>query len=184
MTVRFTAIVPTIWRPSLRTTLASVADAGFTADDEIIVVAETGQPEESFGVNGHRVVYAKAPKPNWGGPQRNEAMRHAQGTHIIFMDDDDVWLPGAVTVMRDWAERHPADFLIFQMRMYWGEVYWRKPEAQLGEVGTPMFLVPNVAGKYGQWGAGYHGDWEFCESTLPYYPEPVFVPEIICQVRP
>ena len=73
--VRISVVIPTTGRASLEATKASAAGAY-----EIIVV------EDSTGDNGYT--------------PRTKGMLQATGTHIAFMDDDDVYTPGALEVMQ------------------------------------------------------------------------------------
>jgi hypothetical protein len=59
---------------------------------------------------------------------------------------------------------------IFKMRYpSTGDELWRWPYMRLGNVGTPMIVVPNDRGKLGEWGSVYEGDYTFLVSTVANY---------------
>jgi SAM-dependent methyltransferase len=175
--VRFSIIIPTCGRDTLRRTLESVAANGFVAGDEVLVVGDGPQPgakaiAESFRDRIHTVYMETVPKHFWGHPQRNHAMRAAKGTHIVTIDDDDEYLDGALTAMRAAASRHPDLIPVFRMnRKDTDQIVWNEKKVFSGNLGTPLFVVPNIPERLGQWGGRYEGDFDFIHSTLQKWPE-------------
>src|SRR5581483_11990840 len=89
---------------------------------------------------------------------RNNAMARAHGTHLLFLDDDDEYLSGALDKFRAFAASHPGRIGIFRERLMDGSLHWSEPEFRIGNVGTVLFVVPNIPEKLGVWDH-YHGDW-------------------------
>lgn len=159
MTPTFSVIVPTTGRPSLWRTLASVVDQ-LEDDDELIVVADTRDAETPGRVletiddfTPCPLVYLEAAQPasRFGNAQRDAGMAIASGSHLLFLDDDDIHVPGSLDIVRrelvksemDWNDAH-----VFRAR--WGlghhaagAVLWATPEVREQNVGTPMVCLPN-----------------------------------------
>jgi glycosyltransferase involved in cell wall biosynthesis len=167
-------IVATAGRPTLRRTLASVAPQ-LKPGDEIMVVCDASGDA--------------------GDTPRMDAMPRARGTHLAFLDDDDVYAPDALEKMRRFAREHPGRIGIFKMKHPAGTTHWRggEPVLRYANVSTQTFLVPNVPGKLGRWhrdvprpdGKGHYiGDYAFITETAQLQGDPVFVDEVTVYARP
>jgi hypothetical protein len=108
-------------------------------------------------------------------------VERAAGTHLVFMDDDDLFASGAFATMRSFATTHPDRIGIFRMRLDDDRVIWTDPEVRGGNVSSQMFCVPNIPGKLGRWDHGREraADYAFIAETVRLQGEPVFRPEII-----
>ena len=102
------------------------------------------------------------------------------------MDDDDVYVRGALAKMRRFADENPGRIGIFRMAYTVGPKRWQVPELRNRNVSTQIFCVPNVPGKLGVWEhrGTVHGDYTFIEETARLQGEPVFVDEVTVRVRP
>jgi len=176
-------IVPTLGRHTLARTLASMP---LRPGDEWIVVADGEQPHARTTCEAmSQVRYFETPVTHhYGHAQRAFGMRQARGTHIAFMDDDDVYVPGAREQMETVACDRP---VIGQVTDRNGAVIWRTPELKLGNISTQMGLFPNVPEKLGVWGAktapGVRGgDLDF--FTTLKFDEVVWWPCVIALLRP
>lgn len=155
-------IVPSIGRPSLAKALYSCEGA-----DEILV-----------GLNAD---------DDLGYGARNRLMAQATGTHLVFLDDDDRFVPEAFDLFRAYACDRP---VIFRMKYHGpGGTLWHKKELVFGNVGSPMLLIPNVPGKLGRWahingGFTGGGDYVFAKETCELQGAPLFVPEVVAVIRP
>jgi glycosyltransferase involved in cell wall biosynthesis len=166
-------IVATAGRPTLRRTLASITPQLEPGDEVFVLHDDSGDA---------------------GDTPRNSAMPRARGTHLAFLDDDDVYVPDALEKMRRFAREHPGRIGIFKMRHPAGTTHWREGEPVLryANVSTQTFLVPNVPGKLGRWhrdverpgGGHYIGDYAFITETVRLQGDPVFVDEVTVHVRP
>ncbi len=103
-----TICVPTIGRPTLRDTLASIARQDLQAGDQVLVCYDSFAPDvanmdatralvQSYGFtfvehNGHVHFY--------GNPQLNHAMTLAKGDYFTALGDDDVYVDGAIARLR------------------------------------------------------------------------------------
>lgn len=165
-------ITPTIGRPTLARALAS---GELAPGDEWIVVGDGPQPEAEQVVNqmGPQYRYVEGSETrNRGNEQRDLGMSLASADYLLFLDDDDVFTPGAIGVVHGFLEDLPRPMpIIFRMH-HNGHIIWQSQELWPGEVGGCMFCLPNVPGKLGRW-AGWPNeqtsDLEFIKDTLRHY---------------
>lgn len=172
-------ILPTTDRPSLSRMLISITQQeGF--DDEILLVGPTSL--QRFETDHIKSLYCLAGN-NWGNSERNFAIPLAKGSHLLFVDDDDILRPGALKILKSTCKDKPVMFRMIDKN---GLVLWRYKEIQEGNHGTPMFVAPNDPTKLGVWGTRYEGDYDFCVSTLEKYPKNhiVWDERIIYDCRP
>lgn len=154
MTVSF--IIATVGRPTLQRCLSSIETR---PGDEIILVGE-----REF-IPGYTYLYH--PKGHdWGHSERNFAMSRARGSFLSFMDDDDLYTPGHRDAFESAMKNDPDRPTIFCMRLnhMGGLVLWQTQHIACGNVGTPMFFVPNDPTKLGFWPPYYGGDCTFMQS--------------------
>jgi glycosyltransferase involved in cell wall biosynthesis len=161
----FTVIVGTAGRKTLRRTLKSITSQLQPGDELFLLRDDSGDA---------------------GDTPRNETMHRAAGSHLLFMDDDDVYVPGAFATMRRFADENPGQIGIFRIEYTTGSKRWEVPELRNRNVSTQNFLVPNVPGKLGIWEhrGTVHGDYVFIEETARLQGEPIFVDEVTVRVRP
>jgi glycosyltransferase involved in cell wall biosynthesis len=161
----FTVIVGTAGRKTLRQTLRSITSQLEPGDELFLLRDDSGDA---------------------GDTPRNQTMHRAAGSHLLFMDDDDVYVPGAFARMRRFADENPGRIGIFRIEYTSGPKRWRVPELRNRNVSTQNFLVPNVRGKLGVWEhrGTVHGDYIFIEETARLQGEPIFVDEVTVRVRP
>jgi glycosyltransferase involved in cell wall biosynthesis len=115
MTPTFSIIVPTILRPTLAATLDSIQAAGLAPGDEVLVMVDAEHAHKPLppGVRASRaapvaVYYSEVSRGGWGGPARNLGVKAAKGSHLLFIDDDDVYRPGAIDTIRAMVAEAPA----------------------------------------------------------------------------
>jgi glycosyltransferase involved in cell wall biosynthesis len=182
--VKLSIVIPTLGRPSLERTLESCSDA-----DEIVVVLDTARgvtdlpcelPANAVYSEGHFGVTG-------GHAGRAHGIELATGTHLAFFDDDDVYVPGAVELMRDAAHERP---VIFRMDDYHHGIIWRTPDLYFGNVSTQMYVVPNEPEKLGTWEPHAPGlpqpggDFTFIVGCAKKMGEPIWREEVIAVLRP
>lgn len=149
-------IVATSGRPTLAATLRSIE---LLPGDEIIVVGQ------NITFDDARASYIYCPAGNdWGHSERNLAMPQATGRFLAHLDDDDVYASGHRAVMQAAIEARPHEPHIFRMRYRNGQELWRHKVVEVGNVGTPMSLCPNVPQHRGSFGSFYGGDITYLES--------------------
>jgi hypothetical protein len=167
----FTIILGTAGRPTIKHTLASIAPQ-LEPGDELFVLRDDSDDA--------------------GDTPRNETMHRAAGSHLLFIDDDDIYVPDALARMRRFADENPGRIGIFRMKHVVGTTHWREPAIYYGNVSTQTFCIPNVPGKLGRWHRTprpqrddlYVGDYVFLKETIALQGEPIFVDEVTVLVRP
>lgn len=115
----------------------------------------------------------------WGHRARNRLMPRARrGNGLVFYDDDDLVLPGALTAIRD-AYRQNADVMhIFRMRH--GPTHiWREPLVRQGNVSTQMVCVPAEQAVFSKWSDRYEGDYDFIVGIVRTFGEPTWHDTIV-----
>lgn len=125
-----------------------------------------------------------------GATPRNLMMPRASGSWLLFMDDDDIYLPGALATVRKVLEKSRRVPHVFRMRR--GAPFNDVVPAdgvrtlRVGQVSTQCIIVPNDPERLGEWGRRYANDWDFVFSTISKYPPGSLVmrPEIISHWRP
>lgn len=155
-------LVASSGRPTLQATVASIIPQ-LTAGDELLVDVNDDAP--------------------WGHAARNRMMPRAKGDWLLFIDDDDIYLPGALDTVRD-AVGPVARPHMFRMRYATGDELWKEREVRCGNVSTQMFAVPNLPGCLGRWGDVYEGDFEFIARTCELTGEPFWHEDVIALYRP
>lgn len=195
--VTFSVIVPTIGRDSLGKTLDSIA-TNLHKRDQVLVVGDGHQPR------AREIFYEKAVGYNWcytessyrthnhGNAQRDMAISFAGCTHLLFIDDDDIYLPEALDVVRplvSLAARRPHIF-----RAWWGapgsDFIWQEQSLSAGNVCTPMVVVANDPRFVARWSDGEqdgHSDFRFIQKTvekMKVFGEAVWREEAIAVIRP
>lgn len=174
-------IVPTIGRE----TLARAVDSASGADEVVVVVDEAKYNGQVSLPLPARVLRVRG--GDRGYTARTVGMAAATGTHLAFLDDDDVYTPGAIDAMREAIEVNPERPIIFRMVDPLHGVLWHDPVLRFANVGTPMIVVPNDPEKLGEWApheAERGGDFTFVKGCVEKMGEPVWRSEIVARVRP
>jgi hypothetical protein len=163
-------------------------------------------------VSGDELLVVFDTSGDWGITPRNRGIEAASGTHITFLDDDDVYLPGALDALRDFAREHPKRIGIFQMNRGLYGVVGTGPHTTLQGIASGMLLVPNIEGHVGRFGpvpgvpddgkglAEYPqyqssvnavgprterlGDYRFIVETVALQSDPIWRSVVIQDVRP
>lgn len=180
-------IIPTIGRSTLMRALRSVIRE-LLPGDQIIVVGDGERPRarricETFASVEY---YETLPTGLWGHAQRNFGMEKAVGTHLAFLDDDDIWIEGARQQIEAAMKVHPDRPIFFRMN-HMKRILWADQELRYGNVSTQMFLFPNDHGRLAKWRPnpedpdGRGGDYLFAKDTVALYPpgSHVFVDAVI-----
>ena len=99
----FTIIVGTAGRKTLRRTLKSITPQLEPGDELFVLRDDSGDA---------------------GDTPRNQTMYRAAGSHLLFMDDDDVYVPDALANMRRFADENPGRIGIFRIQYTVGPKRW------------------------------------------------------------
>jgi glycosyltransferase involved in cell wall biosynthesis len=163
--VRLSIIIATIGRPSLANTLQSLKGQLLPGDEVLI---EFDEP-----ANG-----------GWGYVARNKAINRATGTHLWAMDDDDIFRPGSVALVRDRVGRDPKCLHLFQA--WWARhdrVRHDRPEFSGGQCPTPTIVCPREGAPLWR-GDTVHQDLEYAKECATIFGEVKWTEEIVADVRP
>lgn len=175
--MKLSIIIPTLGRKSLNRTLDSLKDQR-ASEDEILVVGDGPQKEARRIVEERGVGYRYLETPpthRWGHAQRNLGMSQSKGDYLAFMDDDDVYLPGAFEAMRKAASDNPKiGLFLFRMKIQAAgkeRIIWDPQAIYLGNVSTQMILLKRTMPFLAQWGphplvkSGSGGDYIFIRQN-------------------
>lgn len=170
-------IIPTIGRTTLRRTLDSIRGQRLVEGDEVVLVQD-GPAEEAarrvFEESGLPGKYLSLDRryADFGGTPRNHGMAHARADYLAFMDDDDVYTPGAFNAIRAAAVRHPGRPMMFRMALAPpAGMIWRDQTLRVGNVSTDMIVVPNQPDRLAPWPSYSCGDLGFVAHTLGFWPD-------------
>lgn len=176
----FSIIIPTIGRQELLRTLESLKGAGIRPTDEIFVIADGTHPEARATCEDFEgflnIKYLETRKTGcFGSHQRNVGMGLARGTHLLFMDDDDRYKPGALDIVRKAVAEAPNVPHFFKAenmtdRRQW-KIIWKEKKVSLGNLSSQMFVFPIIDGLLGNWPIGHCCDFGFVRDTMPRFGE-------------
>lgn len=180
-------------RPAaLARALASIRAQRLQPGDEILLAADgeaaaraAQSAWDGAGLPGRIVTVPGGPHGDWGHTPFNHVMPLARGSHLLFFDDDDVYLAGAwLAVRHALAEAADRPHLFRLIHPHHG-IIPAEPVLRLANLSTQCLCVPNDRARLGRWGRRYEGDYDFAVSTAALYPSRawVFSPRVIAQWR-
>ncbi|WP_338744781.1 glycosyltransferase [Pseudomonas putida] len=104
----FSIILTTYNRPELlRDALNSVGQQSFK-DFEVILVNDNGDSVEALlGGYDFPITYIRQGRNRGPAAARNTALRLAHGHYVVYLDDDDLFLPGHLAALAKALEAHP-----------------------------------------------------------------------------
>lgn len=150
-------VLPTCGRLSLAASVTSVLPE-LAPEDELIIVGD-GSHDQKYARGVARVGGSMTDGPVWylettvpgsvyGNGQRQAGTDHARGTHIAYLDDDDVWNPGTGDLFREAAKTDHEAVHIFRAEWgsghHWHGILWQDKELRQGNIGVPQVLWPNT----------------------------------------
>jgi glycosyltransferase involved in cell wall biosynthesis len=120
VTPTLTICVPTIGRPSLTETLASIARQALIPGDQVLAVFDSFGADPTLYEQTHAIVTGfgftfvayNGHTHFYGNPQLNHAMTLATGDYFCALGDDDVYVDGAIARLR--ASLQPGKATLFQ----------------------------------------------------------------------
>lgn len=149
-------VCPTRGLSSLTATIASVVDQ-LEDDDRLIVVCDSinGNPVCARAIvsdfqpaNIDYLEYG-VPGSRFGNGQRDRGLAFAAGrsSHVALLDDDDEWTFGALDRIRERVGDDTSHAHVFRAEWgtghHWHGTLWAEPVFRVGNVGTPMLVLPN-----------------------------------------
>ncbi|MCW2973068.1 MAG: hypothetical protein JWN72_1341 [Thermoleophilia bacterium] len=117
-----TVIVPTKDRPDLlRRALESIAAQQFSGTIQTIVVDDGSALPQQWvtALPGLDLTYVRHEASRDLAGARNTGLRHATGTYVGYLDDDDVWLPQHAQLLVDALEAHPTARAAYSLAERW-----------------------------------------------------------------
>lgn len=153
MTPSLCVITPTCARRSLSATIASVVDQLEDCDTMIVVgddhlpaareMVADFQPANLFYVEGWHA------ESTFGNHQRDVGLMLAVGrsSHVMFLDDDDVCVHGALDRVRECVNLSSTAAHIFKATWgpghHWHGTLWAEPVVREQNFGTCQLVLPN-----------------------------------------
>lgn len=173
----FTVVIPTIGRPSLPKTLASIN----TDLAEVTVVADTFEMGDTIqeaihaeaATFGARYLEVDAGFHDWGSPQLQAGYAAAEGEYILNCGDDDVYEPFALETIKRAIDSIAAPVpMMFRTVLHPAPqrgndhpvVLWADPELRNRNITGQCFVIPNDQSKIGRWDILV--DFGFITSTI------------------
>lgn len=188
--ISLSVITPTIGRPSLERTLNSIVPQ-LVPPDEVLVVAD-GERELARQIceKFKHVRYIETEyKRQWGNPQRDAGISAARTTHLAFCDDDDIFFPWAVEIIKGVASSYPHALLIFKSEANGYAVphkyLWHDPMIRKGNIMSCSLVVP-VRSDLPLWSQSqdvYAADHYFAQQCA-HICEVIWREELIAKTRP
>lgn len=114
-------IIPTRNRLAfLKEAMASVSAQDYPDRETIVVddVSEDGTWEWLSSVQDPRVQILRPPNHAERSAARNLGLRNAKGDFVMFLDDDDLLVPGALTALAKALSLHPEALAVVGARIY------------------------------------------------------------------
>lgn len=163
---RISVVIPSLGRPSLPKTLASLRPQVHEGDQAIVVF--DGMPDKFLlrDIQFYAptvMIHEAGPSNDWGATPRTIGQNVASGDLLLWMDDDDWYEPHALSTLRSHYAEGRQSITIFGMTGV------PATEIKLGKIGTQMFAIPRSL-NLGKWGSEYTGDYDFISSTVAANP--------------
>ncbi len=170
--------IATPGRRSLWRTLHSIAYQRAPVEDVLVVGDGFHEPtaelvESAQAVLGLPVRYIATRKTrDWGHTQQNYALQHVRGDYLIYQDDDDIFVPRALTEAARLADGletpHP---LIGRIKTPKLGPLWQVAKPEDACLDGHCLLVPNDKKRLGWFTSDYNGDQCYIHTTLRNYKE-------------
>lgn len=201
MPTQLSIIIPTIGRATLNDTLRSLREQYNEADIlhnrtvlDIIVVGDSHNNDFAASLSSVsplcREYDAKyyefdGGQHCYGHPQRNYGQAIATTPWLAYLQDDDIWTEGALTVILDSIKRLPHCPRLFRTHTWQCGVVWKRQELYEGNIDANCIVVPNIPTKLGTWAMRYAGDFDFIKETCALWDNEVIWEEyVIARGRP
>lgn len=186
-------IIPTIGRPSLQRCLDSLATQVFGLKDEVLLVCDgERRPDVELMFQERRFPgrcwHTEKQLGFWGHGIRNHLQSEAvpKADFIVSMDDDDIFMPGALQTIRTVLLENPdlPHFFKIHLHTLHGSVMWGCKLIQPSIVGTLNMVYPNVPGKFGNWAYYYGGDFDAIYGVCTAHGHHIWSDKFIAVWRP
>jgi len=187
--------MPTLVRAGVRRALQSILDGGLTEVDEVICVVdmELADPDKEDELRWTakdiglpvriETPFIKKAKPGYPSELRNFAHELAVGEFITYMDDDDVYTPGALATIKERVAEHPGRAGVFRIRYPNGTLRWKEPKKYRSNVGGHCIVPPNLPG-LPPWLPMGHAGTQHVEDCARKFAPAVWHEDVIVELRP
>ena len=126
----------------------------------------------------------------WGHGSRSRWQKLLPGTYHMNADDDDLYLPNAMSIVRHWVRDLNNTMFVFRMIRRWDERIETIPQAWIwnttsikgGTIGTPCVVYRADRDRLPDWTGRYGGDGDFYKKLKKAMTRVQIVPEIIYHV--
>jgi glycosyltransferase involved in cell wall biosynthesis len=175
--MKFTILTPTILRPTLRETCASLDSQSYQNWQHLVVVdlpageltPEQRELVESFAHPNRSVSYCERRHRNYGNTCRSRLFELIGGDYVLHIDDDDVYLGEALQTLAGLIE--DSAWGLFPIERF-GEVFFNLPPSQGRVCSNQFFYRPFIGGEAYRYtdNDSYDADWMLVERLLrhPY----------------
>ncbi len=128
----FSIILTTYNRPGLlKDALASVGKQDLR-DFEVILVNDNGDPVESLlEAHDFPITYLRQGRNQGLSAARNAGLKLARGRYVVYLDDDDIYLPNHLAVLAEAFQKHP-DSVVYTGVEYVSEKLEGESRIELG----------------------------------------------------
>lgn len=187
-------LLVTIGRPTLKAMLESI-NKQIKENDYLTIIVDGPDYENDvknivkgfdFDCNFELIIHPEN-LGYWGHPIRNIYQTKLKGDFILHCDDDDIYLDNAFDDIRESVSKDLNKMYVFKMWISKGGNYrWFNKAVVMGNIGTPMGIIPNKPECMGKWKDFVGGDGRFFESTHKKLgiQNVEFVDKFIYRVRP
>lgn len=181
-------VLPTIGREGLWPAFDHIIRAGLTSKDEIICMVDgDNQAVTNDAIISHfrdtnfvvRTFMMGSQGGDYGHPGRNRGMYLANKDAVMFTQDDQFLVPGALTVIKEvlgaygeWQETGH----MFQVVPQAGNMcFGVSGEVRCGHIDADCVVLPTARREsFGVWEPGYNGDHDFITQTMFKFGMPPF----------
>lgn len=177
----FSVVLPTIGRPGLEATLNSLVASGFTAGDQLVLLPD-GDDQRGVTRRALRclrqeewadvlvaISCMEGSGGDYGQPGRNRGMAAASGDFVVFTQDDQVFLSGALQRLRTELAAPDATRQVHFVQVVptVGYVVPRAPALLgVGQIDADCLVLPTARRDlWAHWGVGYNGDHTMIAKT-------------------
>lgn len=109
-TTRFSVIVTTFNRPQLLVDALDSLARQTWQDFEVILVNDNGAPVEALLADyAFPITYLRQGRNQGPAAARNAAHRLARGQYVVYLDDDDLYLPQHLQTLAEGTEQYPGE---------------------------------------------------------------------------
>jgi hypothetical protein len=191
----FHILIATAGRPSLKYMLNSLRDQ-LTKEDAITIVFDgDGSFEKSMfsdeWLKGHKsvieIIKESTKLGHWGHGVRNkyQGILNHKTTFIMHADDDDIYVKGALNILRDKC-LNPNTLYIAQFCRDDGTVVPTKNTSNIGlcNIGTPCGIIPFSISNCSNWADLRGGDYHYYNNLKEFTKEIVFLDHTIYKINP